>query len=176
MMRPVSATVTVMATSVEDLESFNSIDFGHRRYSSLGYEEFPARSGGFPHRVLREATKINLGLLEADPQTDFDKDQTVRGFVVLADKVEKLIPKLEKLVETDVDATAAALQKYACGTSDLAVVNDALRNGTWPDTDDVAAEAAAFAYQMLKYARTAVGGMGVCCEYNGEFPRESSGS
>jgi len=167
----VSATITIIATEVESPSQFESMYIDERRSVSSGWKSFPARSGRYPDGIVLQATNSDLGVFECDPDEDIDTGEKLHTFLIDRKTLVKVLPKLKAIVETNAATTARALVENVGGAAELERVSDALKNGTWPEVDDAAAEAAAFAHHLLGYARIAVAsGKGVCWEYRGEFP------
>ncbi len=166
-----SATITIIATQVESPSQFESMYIDERRNVSSGWKTFPARSGRYPDGIVLQATNSDLGVFECDPDEDIDTGEKLHTFLIDKKTLAKVLPKLESIVELKAAATASALVAKLGGTANVERVSEALKSGAWPETDDAAAEAAAFAHYLLKYARIAVtSGKGVCWEYRGEFP------
>jgi hypothetical protein len=168
----VSATVTIIATEVQSPEQFQAMSLEERRRSSLGWRVFPSRTGRHPDAVLHSATGINLGVLElSEVEHDPLTGEIVRSFMIDRRTLEDVVPRLVALVETDREATAQALVANVGASASLERVALALKDGTWPETADAAAEAAAFAKTLWGYGRFACAmGQGICWEYRGDFP------
>jgi hypothetical protein len=166
MIAVVSATITIITTPIEEPDQFESMYNDERRRRSAGWESFPARSGGQPDGFFMQATKSDLGVFECEPEVDVDTGEKLQTCMIDKRTQVRVIPKLEALVESSVDETARALVAQGGGTADLARVTEALRSGAWPEGEDPAEEAAAFAHNLLKYSRTAAEHrMGMCWEY-----------
>ncbi len=164
-----TATITIIATTVEDPDQFESMDLDERRHISAGWKTFPARSGRYPDDVFLRAAKVRLGIYEGKPERD--SAGRLHSFAIDWRHLEKVIPDLVAAVEGNPEATARALVAECGGTSDVANVTAALQADTWPEGSDPAVEAAAFAHHLLKYARIAINsGNGICWEFRGEFP------
>ncbi|MCC6999030.1 MAG: hypothetical protein IT370_30735 [Deltaproteobacteria bacterium] len=164
-----TATITIIATTVEEPDQFESMDTDERRYVSAGWQAFPARSGRYPDDVFLRATGVRLGIYEGKPE--YDAQGRLHSFIIDRRTLEKVLPDLVAAVEADPKATAGALVAECGGTADLAKVAAALQADTWPEGDDPAEEAAAFAHHLLKYARIAVNSAnGICWEFRGDFP------
>ncbi len=165
-----SATITIIATDVRSPDQFQEIDLKERRRSSIGWRVFPSRTGRHPDGVLHRATKIHLGVLELEPQEDPETGESVLSFMIDMKTLDEVVPRLQALVDTNRDETARALVASCGGTANLERVTAALKEGTWPDHDDAAEEAAAFAKNLYGYGRFAsLAGLGICWEYRGKF-------
>ena len=117
------------------------------------------------------ATQLDLGLFECDPKVDWETGEKVHTAAIDRETLVTKIPLLAAVVESSPEATAHALVATVGNTADRARVLDALSTGTWPDADDAAAEAGAFAHHLLAYSRIAVEiTLGIFWEYRGEFP------
>ena len=166
-----TATITIIATTVEEPDQFEAMDTDERRYISAGLKTFPARSGRYPDDVFLQATGVYLGIYEGAPE--YDAKGRLHTCMIDRQTLAKVLPDLVAAVEGDPVATARALVAECGGTSDLARVASALQADTWPEGEDPAEEAAAFAHHLLAYARIAVGsGQGLCWELRGEFPQQ----
>ena len=164
------ATITIITTKAADPDQFESMYNDERRRRSGGWETFPSRSGGLPGNFFLLATKVDLGVFESAPEVDIDTEEKLQTCMIDKATLLRVIPKLEELVERNTEATARALVAQGGNSADLARVTETLRSGAWPEGDDPAEEAAAFAHNLLKYARTAAElQMGICWEYRGEF-------
>jgi hypothetical protein len=167
----VSETITIIATEVESLAQFKRLEPIERRRISLGWKKFPSRSGRYPDRVFRKATKIELDMIASPPNEDYENGEKLTTFIIDSTTLESVIPRLEAAVVENAEATARALVESVGETAELSRVSEGLRAGRWPEVDDAAAEAAAFAHHLLVYARVAaLAGNGVCWEYRREFP------
>jgi uncharacterized protein (TIGR02996 family) len=167
----VSATVTIITGHIEDPRLFRSMDFHERRRTSVGWKELPSRSGHYPSILLFRATQVDLGVIECEPKVDWETDEKVHSYLIDGRTLAERLPLLAAMVDSNAAATARALVAKVGDTADLAGVLDALKAGTWPDGNDAAAEAGAFAHHLLEYARLAVQfEMGVFWEYRGHFP------
>ena len=165
-----SATIWIITTPITDPDQFESMYNDERRRRSAGLESFPARSGGHPDKFFLLATKADLGIFECEPEVDVDTEEPLQTSMIDKKTLLRVIPKIEAPVETGIDDTARALVAQGGGSADLARVTEALRTGAWPEGTDPAEEAAAFAHNLLKYARTAAEfKMGLCWELRGEF-------
>ena len=51
-----SATITIITSYIESPKQFKGLDFYERRQSSVGWKEFPSRSGRLPGHILIRAT------------------------------------------------------------------------------------------------------------------------
>lgn len=163
-------SVTIIATPAEDHDTFEEMSLEDRKRRSGGYETFPVRSGRALDTFVMQATGTDLSVFESSDEK-VDKDgHAVQSCVITEDVVPDVVGRLVALVETNVDETARALRKHGGGTADPARVVEALRSGTWPSSGDAAEEAAAFAHQLLKYARFAEEDLiGLCWEYRGKI-------
>jgi hypothetical protein len=167
----VSATVTIIATEVESLAQFKRLEPVERRRISFGWEQFPSRSGRYPDRIFRKATGTELDMLRSPPDEDYENGEKLTSFIIDSTTLEGVIPRLEASVVANAAATARALVETVGETAELSRVSAALNGGTWPEIDDAAAEAAAFAHHLLAFARhAALSGSGICWEYRGDFP------
>jgi hypothetical protein len=173
----VSASITILATEVEDRRQFEALELADRRRLGVSSHSYPSRSGRYPHRVLVQATGIDLGVYEFPPdEDDYENGGTMQTFIIDGTTIEAVIPRLEAVVETNAEATARALVAMFGETTDLARVSAAMESGDWPEAKDGATEAAAFAKHFLMLARYgALSGHGICFEYRGEFPLEGKG-
>jgi hypothetical protein len=167
----VSATITIIATPVKSPKQFKAIELEERRRSSLGWKVFPSRTGRHPDAVLLTATGIDLAVLELEQERDPDSGEIVKSFIIDEKTLEEVVPRLEALIDANRDATAQALVAKVGGTANIERVTECLKDGTWPEEADAAAEAAAFAKNLWGYGRFAsLAGLGICWEYRGDFP------
>jgi len=166
----VEASVTIIATPAEDHDAFEEMSLEDRKRRSGGYETFPVRSGRALDTFVMQATGVELSVFESSEE-EVDKDgRTVQSCVITEDIIPDVVTRLVALVETKADKTVQALCKHGGGTADPARVAEALRSGAWPTSGDAAEEAAAFAHQLLKYARFAEEDLiGLCWEYQGKI-------
>lgn len=163
-----SASITIIGVPAEDPDSFEEMYLDERRNRSGGWDTFPLRSGRMLDAFFMKATSSDLGVYRGDEDKDDDGVKLVTCLIDRETLVE-VLPDLERLVETNADATARALQAHGDGKTGLERISAALKGGAWPESGDTAEEAAAFARQLLKFARTAVKDrMGVCWEYRGD--------
>lgn len=167
----VTATITIIATTVKEPDQFESMDTAERRHVSSGLKTFPARSGRYPDDVFLRATGVRLGIYECAPE--YDAKGRLHTFAIDRQTLAKVLPDLVAAVEANAETTARAIVAECGGTSDVAKVKAALEANTWPEGEDPAEEAAAFAHHLLVYARIAVrSGAGICWEFRGEFPNQ----
>jgi hypothetical protein len=170
----VSATIVIIVTDVRSPKQFMAMSLEERRRSSIGWKAQPSRTGRHPDAVLVMATNISLDVLELELDEDPKTGEKVRSFMIDRKTIEGVVPRLDKLVNADRDATAKALIAKVGGEASperLGRVTEALKAGTWPTNDDAAEEAAAFAKHVFGYGEAAsLSGLGLCWEYRGDFP------
>ena len=162
-------SITIICTEADDPDQFERMSLTERRERSGGWKTFPLRSGRFIDTFFMAATDSDFGVFDsADALVDGD-GVTVKTCMIVKDSIPQIIPMLEVLVEQRPGETARALVAHGGGSADPEQVAAVLGSGEWPDSDDPAAEAAAFARQLLTYARYANDDLrGVCWEFRGE--------
>lgn len=162
-----SATITFIVTPADDEEEFENTGVEDRKRNGREWDEFPVKSGRLLETFFMKATKSDLTVIACPDRKREGRPLKTR--LLVREVVPEVIPDLEELVEKNADATARALQKHGGGKADLARISAALKSEAWPDTDDAAEEAAAFAYQLLWFTRAAKKAkMGLCWEYRGD--------
>lgn len=162
----VNATITIIVVPAEEQDDLERMYIDQRKRDSDEWEEFPLKSGRLLDTFFMKATSADLGVLACADREEKGVPLTTR--LLARATVLEILSDLKKLVETQADATAQALQKHGGGKTDLAVISAALKSGTWPTTGDPAVEAAAFARQLLIRAMQAKDvKMAVCWEYRG---------
>jgi hypothetical protein len=163
-----TACITIISCDGDDPDAFEEMSRPERRERSGGWKRFPLRSGKRLDTFLMKATHVDLWVFECATDEDPDGEEFATDFMPTSAVVEKL-PTLARLVEAEPDDTARLLHVHGGGTGDLARITHALRTGEWPTTTDPAEEAAAFAFNLLTYARYAEQSlMGVAWEVRGE--------
>ena len=119
-----------------------------------------------------KATDDDLGVFGSETEPVDEEGRTLETAIIFgSDLGDVRIPMLVERLETHPDETARLLVAHGGGRGDVAAVKNALTSGAWPESGEAAEEAAAFAHQLLKWAKKAVAdglGMGVCWEYRGE--------
>lgn len=132
--------------------------------------KFAIKSGRYIDTFFMKATKSDLGVLECNAHTDEDTDEKFETNLIDRKTLLEVIPKLGTLVEKNAVKTAKALHAHGGGKGDIARISAALESDEWPKSGDPAEEAAAFAHQLLKSARSAQEDrMGVCWEFRGRL-------
>ena len=160
-----SASVTLMAIPALNPDAFEAMSLDERRAGA--WETFPLRSGRLLYTFFSKATKADLGVFGSDDIVR--KGETIQTCVIFqGEHVADVIKELAALLRSKA-RTAKALVAHGGGVAKLDRVTAALQTGTWPKTKDPAEEAAAFAHQLLKFARIAKQERrGVCWEYRGK--------
>ena len=147
-------------------DAFEAIELTERRHRSAGWVSFPLRSGRMLCTFLMHATSTDLSVLGCEELTD-RAGWKVDTALIADEDIQQVLPRLEKLVETDDAVTAYQLSVH--GRANLDHVAAALTSGTWPTSGDPAEETAAFARHLLTLMRIATKTMmGVCWEYRGD--------
>jgi hypothetical protein len=167
----VTPSITIITTPIKDPDSFASMYIEERRERSGGWESFTLRSGLLVDSFLLRATRSDLGVF-GDDDVDSVANGAGKMTSCLIDQatLPEVLKKLEALIEKKAKETAEALFAHGRARGDPKRIAKALASGKWPKNGDPAEEAAAFGFQLLKYARVAVElGMGVCWEYRGEI-------
>jgi hypothetical protein len=163
-----SACITIITCPGDDPDEFEQMSRPERRERSVGWKRFPLRSGKLLDTFLMFATHVDLGVFGCATDEDPDGEPFDTSFMPTSSIVETL-PALAQWVEGDPDETARLLHVHGGSTGDLAQITQALRTGEWPTSTDPAEEAAAFAFNLLTYARYAKQSlMGVAWEIRGE--------
>ncbi len=116
------------------------------------------------------ATDSDFAVFASDVKLVDEQGASVESNLITSGDVKRVIPDLEELVEKHPDRTARALFAHGGNCGDPARVLAALSSDEWPEGGDPAEEAAAFAHQLLKRARVAVGDFHVVCwEFRGDI-------
>jgi hypothetical protein len=165
-----AVTLTIIATPVEEPDSFLSMDLDARRDCGGGWKVFPVGSRLYLDSFLMLATDSDFGVFE-EPD---DSDSLANGggkmvtCFIDRDTLKGVLPRIANLVEKNAKKTALALFEHGKKQGDLLRIEEALKSGDWPQNGDPAEEAAAFGHYLLRYARIAEQKkMGVCWEYRG---------
>ncbi|MBA3462808.1 MAG: hypothetical protein H0T46_22825 [Deltaproteobacteria bacterium] len=161
-------SVTIITTAAKDPDQFEGMLLTERRERSVGWKKFPLRSGVYLDAFLVSATDSDFGVFgSAEEEVDAEGIK-VRTRLIVSESIPQILPMLMTMVEEKPDETARALVKHGGGTADVVRVTEALTSGAWPSGNDPAEEAAAFAHQLLTYARLAEETLkGICLEYRG---------
>lgn len=167
------AAVTIITTEADDIDQFEALTAHERRERTGGWKRFPVRSGRLLDTFLMFATHVDLGVYQCETkQVDGDPLTTS---LWPQEQVIDVLPTLVKLVETNATDTVHALHEHGGGTADVSRIAEALATGVWPENGDPAEETAAFAFHLLRYARTAEGDLyGVCWEWRGDLRAQVS--
>ena len=164
------ATITFIVCPGEDPDEFEAIDIEKRRTDGGGWNMFPVKSGVMLCTFLMFATHNDFGVFGAAEDVD-DAGEKLETAVIFREGLPDVVAVLERLVETERDVTAQSLYVHGGCTGDMSRITETLRTGEWPTSGDAADEAAAFAFHLLAYGRTALAlghKLGVCWEYRGE--------
>ncbi len=161
-------SITIITTTAKDPDQFEGMHLTERRERSVGWKQFPLRSGVYLDAFLMSATNSEFGVFgSAEKEVDAEGVE-VKTRLIVSESVPLILPELAVMVEQKPDETARALVKHGGGAADVVRVTEALTTGAWPTGDDPAEEAAAFAFHLLTYARLAEETMkGICLEYRG---------
>ena len=161
-----SSTLTIIVVPAEEVDDLESMYIDQRKIDSKEWEEFPLHSGRLLDTFLMAATRCDLGVFGCEDREDDGVPLTTR--LLTRPTVAEVLPDLIELVESRAEATARALQAHGGGTTDLALISEALKSGSWPTSGDPAVETAAFARQLLRRARQANDvKMALCWEFRG---------
>jgi len=164
----VETTLTILCTEAEDPDQFEAMTLDERRERSGGWKTFPLRSRRMVDTFLLKATRSDFGVFDSAELPVDDAGVAVKTCVIMRSSIREVVASLETMIERRPTETALALTKHGGGTADLGLVTAALTSGAWPTSGDPAEETAAFAFQLLVYARFALEDLrGVCWEFRG---------
>jgi len=165
---PVQTTLTILCSEADDPDQFEATTLDERRERSGGWKTFSLRSRRMVDTFLLKATCSDFGVFDSAELPVDDAGVAVKTCVIMRSSIRQVVACLETMVERRPTETALALINHG-GTADLGLVTAALTSGAWPTSGDPAEETAAFAFQLLVYARYALEDLrGVCWEFRGD--------
>lgn len=162
------ASVEIFALPIADADALEQLSLVERReLAGRTRKRFVVRSGHYLDAFFLRALQIDLAVGLERPTRDDDGAMLRSGFID-EESLREIVPTLARCLEAETARTIECLHAHGGGTADRDRIRAALARGDWPESEDPAEEAAAFAFHWLERARLAESVLiGLCWEWRG---------